>query len=231
MKTEHPGDSRGGVQFRRELRLLDATLLVMGSMIGSGIFIVSADIARNIGAPAYLLLVWIIAGLITVVGALSFGELVGLMPWAGGQYVFIREAYNPLTAFLYGWSLFMVIQAGTIAAVGMAFAKFTAVVYPALGEGVKIFVLGRFSVSAAQCVAIASIALLTYMNTRGIRGGKIVQDIFTLAKVAALVGLIVLGILIGRDHDVIARNLAGFWDAHMVRAVDGTIVSMEALSG
>lgn len=231
MRTARSVDARGSVQFRRELRLFDATLLVMGSMIGSGIFIVSADIARNVGAPAYLLLVWLIAGLITVIGALSFGELVGLMPWAGGQYVFIREAYNPLVAFLYGWSLFMVIQAGTIAAVGMAFAKFTAVVVPSLGEGVKILVLGRFSVSAAQCVAIASIALLTYMNTRGIRGGKIVQDVFTLAKVVALVGLIVLGIFIGSDPDVISRNLAGFWDARMVRAVDGKIVSMEALSG
>lgn len=223
--------SRGVVEFRRELRLFDATLLVMGSMIGSGIFIVSADIARNVGAPAYLLLVWLIAGLITVVGALCFGELVGLMPWAGGQYVFIREAYNPLVAFLYGWSLFMVIQAGTIAAIAMAFAKFTAVVVPSLGEGVKLFGLGRFSVSAAQCVAIASIALLTYMNTRGIRGGKIVQDVFTLAKVVALVGLIVLGISIGSDPDVISRNLTGFWDARMVRAVDGKIVSVEALSG
>ncbi len=231
MRTAHSGDAWGSVQFRRELRLFDATLLVMGSMIGSGIFIVSADIARNVGAPAYLLLVWLIAGLITVVGALCFGELVGLMPWAGGQYVFIREAYNPLVAFLYGWSLFMVIQAGTIAAIAMAFAKFTAVVVPSLGEGVKLFGLGRFSVSAAQCVAIASIALLTYMNTRGIRGGKIVQDVFTLAKVVALVGLIVLGISIGSDPDVISRNLADFWDARMVRAVDGKIVSTEALSG
>ncbi len=221
----------GGVEFRRELRLFDATLLVMGSMIGSGIFIVSADIARNVGSPAYLLLVWLIAGLITVVGALSFGELVGLMPRAGGQYVFIREAYNPLVAFLYGWSLFMVIQAGTISAVGMAFAKFTAVVIPSLGEGVKLIRLGGFSVSAAQCVAIASILLLTYMNTRGIRGGKIVQDVFTLAKVVALVGLIVLGIFIGSDPDVAARNMAIFWDAHMVRVLDGKIISIEALSG
>ena len=120
--------------FRRELRLLDATMLVVGSMIGSGIFIVSADIARTVGSPGYLLLVWLITGLVTVTAALSYGELAGMMPHAGGQYVYLREAYNPLVGFLYGWTFFLVIQTGTIAAVAVAFAKFTAVLFPAAGE-------------------------------------------------------------------------------------------------
>src|SRR5512140_2279863 len=149
--------------FRREIRLLDATMLVVGSMIGSGIFIVSADIARTVGSPGYLLLVWLITGAVTVTAALSYGELAGMMPHAGGQYVYLREAYNPLVGFLYGWTLFLVIQTGTIAAVAVAFAKFTAVIIPWFSEKHILFALpGGLHVSAAQILAIASVILLTY---------------------------------------------------------------------
>ncbi|TAL34582.1 MAG: amino acid permease [Spirochaetes bacterium] len=229
--VKETGAAPGAHTFRRELRLMDATMLVMGSMIGSGIFIVSADIARGVGSPGYLLLVWLIAGLITIVGALAFGELTGLFPWAGGQYVFIREAYNPLIGFLYGWSLFMVIQAGTIAAVAMAFAKFSAVLFPILDERVIAFDILGFRVKAAQIAAIALIAVLTWVNTRGIRGGKLVQDVFTTAKVAALLGLIALGIILGSDGAVISGNLASFWDAQAALVAGGKLVSVEALAG
>src|SRR3990172_10519974 len=137
-------------QFKRGLGLLDSTMIVIGSMIGSGIFIVSSDIARTVGSPGLLLVVWLITGLITVIGALSYGELAGMMPHAGGQYVYLREAYNPLTGFLYGWTLFLVIQTGTIAAVGVAFAKFTAVIIPSLSERHVLIAIGGFSISAAQ---------------------------------------------------------------------------------
>jgi APA family basic amino acid/polyamine antiporter len=159
-------------EFQRELRRLDSTMIVIGSMIGSGIFIVSADIARTVGGPGWLLMSWVVAGVLTVIGALSYGELAGMMPRAGGQYVYLREAYNPLVAFLYGWTLFTVIQTGTIAAVAMAFAKFTAVLFPALGEGVVLLDAGLFQVTAARLVAIASIVALTAVNRRGLHGGR-----------------------------------------------------------
>jgi APA family basic amino acid/polyamine antiporter len=216
--------------FRRELRLLDSTMLVMGSMIGSGIFIVSADIARTVGAPGYLLLVWLVTGFVTVTAALSYGELAGMMPRAGGQYVYLREAYNPLIGFLYGWTLFLVIQSGTIAAVAVAFAKFTAVLLPGLGEQTLIFTLAGRPVSAAQAVAIGSILLLTAVNLRGIHGGRIIQNVFTIAKVAALFGLIFLGLIIGRNHEAVAANFARFWEASWTRVTNGT-VSIEPLTG
>ncbi len=215
--------------FRRELRLLDATMIVVGSMIGSGIFIVSADIARTVGGGGYLLLVWLITGIVTVVGALSYGELAGMFPHAGGQYFFLRESYNPFVAFLYGWTLFAVIQTGTIAAVGVAFAKYSAVVFPALdGTFARP---GGIRVTGAQALAIGSILALTLFNTKGIRGGKLLQDAFTFAKVAALVGVIVMGIAIGRNPEVVAANLASFWSATWTRVGAGGIISMEALSG
>src|SRR5512136_798 len=167
-------------EFKRELRLLDSTMIVIGSMIGSGIFIVSADIARTVGGPGWLLASWVVAGLLTVVGALSYGELAGMMPRAGGQYVYLREAYNPLVAFLYGWTLFTVIQTGTIAAVAMAFAKFTAVLLPALGENVVVFQLGWLKLTAARLVAITSIVVLTAVNRRGLHGGRLIQNTFTV---------------------------------------------------
>jgi APA family basic amino acid/polyamine antiporter len=216
-------------EFKKELRLLDSSMIVIGSMIGSGIFIVSADIARTLGSPGYLLVTWLITGVITVIGAVSYGELAGMMPQAGGQYVYLREAYNPLVGFLYGWTLFLVIQTGTIAAVAVAFAKFMGVLIPE----VRVVVLsaGGFKVTAAQLVAIASIAFLSWVNSRGIHGGKIVQDVFTITKTAALLGLILLGILLGRNATAVAANFSGFWRAAWTHIADGRILSVEPLSG
>ena len=218
-------------EFKHGLGLLDSTMIVIGSMIGSGIFIVSADIARTVGSPGMLLVVWLITGLITVTGALSYGELAGMMPHAGGQYVYLREAYNPLVGFLYGWTSFLVIQTGTIAAVAVAFARFTAVLIPGLGEqNILLEVLG-LRISAAQVLAIACIALLTFVNSRGLREGKIVQNVFTIAKTVALIGLILLGIIVGRNAHAIDANLANFWSATWTHVADGKIVSVESLSG
>jgi APA family basic amino acid/polyamine antiporter len=174
---------------------------------------------------------WLIAGVITVIGALSYGELAGMMPRAGGQYVYLREAYNPLIAFLYGWTMFMVIQTGTIAAVAVAFAKFTAVLLPGLGENVVLLDAGLFKVTAARVVAMASILLLTWLNTRGLHGGKIVQDVFTIAKTVALLGLIVLGLALGRNAQAIAANFADFWRASWTHVESGMISSVEPLAG
>ena len=218
-------------EFKRGLGLLDSTMIVVGSMIGSGIFIVSADIARTVGSPGYLLLVWLITGAVTVVAALSYGELAGMMPHAGGQYVYLREAYNPLIGFLYGWTVFLVIQTGTIAAVAVAFAKFTAVLVPSLGEQNILFSAGKFHISAAQVLAIVSLAVLTLINLRGLRQGKIVQNIFTITKTAALLGLILLGLVITKNADVIAKNMEGFWQTTWTHMADGKVVSVEALSG
>ena len=177
-------------QFKRELNLLDATLLVVGSMVGSGIFIVSADIARHTGSAGWLILVWIIGGFMTLTAALSYGELSGMYPKAGGQYVYLKEAYNPLIAFLYGWSLFAVIQTGTIAAVGVSFYKFLAYFIPEVSESLVLFSIGSFKVSPAQVLAIGLIFILTYINTKGVKGGKWIQLIFTLTKIASIAGLI-----------------------------------------
>ena len=218
-------------EFKHGLGLLDSTMIVIGSMIGSGIFIVSADIARTVGSPGMLLVVWLITGLITVTGALSYGELAGMMPHAGGQYVYLREAYNPLVGFLYGWTSFLVIQTGTIAAVAVAFARFTAVLIPGLGEQNVLLNVFGLRISAAQVLAIACIALLTFVNSRGLREGKIVQNVFTIAKTVALIGLILLGIIVGRNAHAIDANLANFWSATWTHVVDGKIVSVESLSG
>lgn len=217
--------------FRQELGLWSSTMLVIGSMIGSGIFIVSADIARTVGSPGYLLVVWLITGVVTLMAALSYGELAGMMPHAGGQYVYLREAYNPLVGFLYGWTLFLVIQTGTIAAVAVAFAKFTAIFFPALGENVVVLTVGGRSVSAAQMVAIASIAVLTAVNSRGLRVGKYLQNTFTLAKIAALLAIILLGIIIGRNASAVAANLSGFWTASWTHLDNGKIAAVESLGG
>ena len=218
-------------EFKKDLGLLDSTMIVIGSMIGSGIFIVSADIARTVGSPGYLLLVWFITGIITLTAALSYGELAGMMPRAGGQYVYLREAFGPLVGFLYGWTLFLVIQTGTISAVAMAFAKFTAVLVPSLGEGTLIATLGPLRISASHCVAITSILLLTGVNLRGIHGGKLLQDAFTAAKVAALLGLILLGLFLGRNSEALAANISGIWEASWSRLTPEGIVSVEPLSG
>ena len=223
--------TRGQREFKHGLGLLDSTMIVIGSMIGSGIFIVSADIARTVGSPGMLLVVWLITGVITVTGALSYGELAGMMPHAGGQYVYLREAYNPLVGFLYGWTSFLVIQTGTIAAVAVAFARFTAVLIPGLGEQHILLEVFGLRISAAQILAIFSVAVLTFINARGLREGKIVQNIFTTAKTAALIGLILLGIIIGRNAHAIEANLSNFWSATWTHVADGKIVSVESLSG
>lgn len=194
----------------RGLGLWDATAVVAGSMIGSGIFIVSADIARQVGAPGWLLAVWLITGAMTVIGALSYGELAAMMPHAGGQYVYLREAYGPLVGFLYGWTLFMVIQTGTIAAVAVAFGKFTAVLLPVLD---KSFRVGPLPVSAQQCLAIVVIVLLTAANSNGLRTGRLVQNVFTATKVGSLLALVGFGLAIGYRHEAVAANLRSFWGA------------------
>ena len=218
-------------QMKRELGLFDATLLVVGSMIGSGIFIVSADIGRQLGSPGYLLLVWLVTGLLTMTGALSYGELAGMMPRAGGQYVYLREAYNPLVGFLYGWAFFLVIQTGTIAAVGIAFAKYTAVLVPWFSPQNVLFQVGNLGVSSNQLLAMASIALLTYLNIQGVKTGKYVQLIFTVTKVAALFGLIGLGILVGRNATAVAANFSDLWTAFSTQATAGQLTGRTPLVG
>jgi APA family basic amino acid/polyamine antiporter len=179
--------------FRRSFGLLDATMIVAGSMIGSGIFLVSADITRNVGSAGWLILIWIITGILTLTAALSYGELSAMFPQAGGQYVYLREAFNRLTGFLFGWSFFTVIQAGSIAAVGVAFAKFSAYIFPALSEKNIVADLSFIKISAAQVTSILLIVLLTFINTLGVKEGKLIQTGFTLAKIAALLALIVFG--------------------------------------
>jgi len=179
--------------FKPSLGLLDATMIVAGSMIGSGIFIVSADITRNVGSAGWLIVVWLLTGLMTLIAAVSYGELSGMFPKAGGQYVYLKEAYNPLIGFLYGWSFFAIIQTGTIAAVGVAFAKFTAYLIPQVGDDIVLFSIGSLHISPAQILSIAIIVLLTYINTRGIKSGKFIQTTFTLTKLLSLFGLIVFG--------------------------------------
>jgi len=194
--------------FVRGLGLWDATAVVAGSMIGSGVFIVSADIARQVEAPAWLMGVWVLTGLLTVIGALSYGELAAMMPHAGGQYVYLREAFGPLVGFLYGWTLFLVIQTGTIAAVAVAFAKFAAVLVPELGATLH---LGRLRIGAQQCLAIAIIAGLTGANCNGLHTGRIVQNVFTVTKVGSLIVLVVFGLVFGRHAEATRENLATFW--------------------
>ena len=203
-------------KFVRGLGLLDSTMLVAGSMIGSGIFIVSSIIGRQVGSPGWLLVVWIVTGLLTLMAALSYGELAAMMPKAGGQYVYLREAFSPLWGFLYGWTLFLVIQTGTIAAVAVGFARYTGVLIPWFSESNYLMAPIRFggyafSLSTAQLLGLAMIALLTFMNTRGLNLGKLVQNIFTTAKTGALIGLIILGIIVGLRSGAGAENFRDFW--------------------
>ncbi|WP_426670983.1 APC family permease [Mucilaginibacter sp. McL0603] len=200
-------------QMKHELGLLDGTMLVAGSMIGSGIFIVSADITRNVGSAGWLIVVWLITGFMTLTAALSYGELSGMFPKAGGQYVYLKEAYNKLIGFLYGWSFFAVIQTGTIAAVGVAFSKFTAYLIPAVSEDNILFNLGFIKINAAQIVSIVVIVLLTFINTRGVKSGKIIQTTFTLTKLLSLFGLIVFG-FIALDSGTWHLNWSNAWTLH-----------------
>jgi len=212
--------------FIRGLGLLDSTMIVAGSMIGSGIFIVSADIARHVGSAGGLILTWVITGLLTVAAALSYGELAAMMPEAGGQYVYLREAFSPLWGFLYGWTLFLVIQSGTIAAVAVGFARYLGVLVPSISPSAWIVAPidlssgYAVSLSVQQLVAILMIAVLTWINTRGLRLGKWIQNVFTSAKTLSLGALIVLGLVIGRNAQVVAANFAGALtpqDAEVIR--------------
>ncbi|HET9321837.1 MAG TPA: amino acid permease [Bryobacteraceae bacterium] len=211
------------------LGAIDATTLVVGSMIGSGIFIVSADMARQLNSPGLLLLTWIVTAAMTFVAAISYGELAAMMPHAGGQYVYLRESFGPLAGFLYGWTLFLVIQTGTAAAVAVAFAKFLGVFVPWVSAKNYLFGSGRMGLSTQQLIAIVVIAILTAINARGIRTGAIVQNVFTIAKTAALLGLISLGFIVGRNPEAVAANFTGFWrnaswDFHTIRLVGVAMV-------
>lgn len=200
-------------EFKRELKLLDGIMLVIGSMIGSGIFIVSAAMTLQVGSSGWLILAWVLSGIITVIAAVSYGELSGMFPKAGGQYVYLKEAYNKLIAFLYGWSFFAVIQTGTIAAVGVAFAKFTAYIYPPFSDQNILWKIGSFKLNAAQLVSIGTIILLTYFNSRGVKNGKRLQTFFTFIKIASLIGLIVLGFVLAAKADVWNANWENAWSA------------------
>lgn len=198
---------------KRELGLLDGTMLVVGSMIGSGIFIVSAEMMRNVGSAGWLTLIWVLSGLMTIIAAVSYGELSAMFPKAGGQYIYLKEAYNKLIAFLYGWSFFAVIQTGTIAAVGVAFAKFTAYLYPPVSDKNILYEIGSFKLNAAQLVSIATIILLTYINSRGVKNGKWIQTILTITKIASLFGLVIFGLVIAFDSNVWDANWTDAWNA------------------
>lgn len=217
--------------FKRELKLFDAVMIVAGTMIGSGIFIVSADISRTVGSPGYLLLVWVLSGVITLIGATSYAELAALLPKAGGQYIYLREAYNPLVSFLYGWTLFGVIQTGTIAAVAVAFARYTGILIPWFSETNYLIEIGSFKFSSVQLLAIISIVLLTWLNSRGVKNGKLIQNLFGSTKIIAILILIILGIFIGVNADAISANFQHMWDAKKVVVKDGAIISTERITG
>jgi APA family basic amino acid/polyamine antiporter len=214
---------------KKSLNLFDTTLLVAGSMIGSGIFIVSADIARVVGSAGWLLVVWILSGVITLFAALSYGELAGMMPQAGGQFVYIKKAFGDLVAFVYGWTVFLVIQTGVIAAVAVAFAKFTGVFIPFFEEGNVLFQIVSLKITSAQLLAIFIIALLTFINTRGIENGKAIQRIFTSAKLIALFALIIVGIYYGFHSDVFSNNMSHAWEAKGIDA-SGAFTSLSGMS-
>jgi APA family basic amino acid/polyamine antiporter len=197
--------------FKRELGLLDGTMLVVGSMIGSGIFIVSSDMVRQVGSAGWLTLVWVISGLITMIAAVSYGELSAMFPKAGGQYVYLKESYNKLIAFLYGWSFFAVIQTGTIAAVGVGFSKFAAYLYPPLSDENILYEIGSFKLNAAQIVSIITIVFLTYLNSRGVKNSKILQTVLTIIKILSLLGLLVFGFLLAAKAEVWNANWADGW--------------------
>jgi len=216
MTTTTPS-SGGHDQLNRSLGLFDSTMIVAGSMIGSGIFIVAAEMSRQLGSAGWLLMSWIITGLLTIAAALSYGELAAMMPQAGGQYVYLREAWSPLWGFLYGWTLFLVIQTGTVAAVAVAFARYLGVLWPRISENTyliaPIHISSKYavSVSTAQLVGILLIGLLTWSNARGIQYGKIVQNIFTSAKIGSLLAVIGIGLLIGWSANAVMANFSHPW--------------------
>ena len=216
VETTAPKAQAEGSGFVKAMTLTDATMLVAGSMIGSGIFIVSADIARSLPSPFWLLVAWLVTGVITLLGALAYGELAAMYPRAGGQYVFLRESMGPLVGFLYGWTLFLVIQTGTIAAVAVAFGRFLGVLVPSIGpERFTWFPRFEFAISGGtvevglspqRLIALVSIWLLTWINVRGVREGKLVQTTLTVVKTSALAALVLLGLSVGRNAEAIAAN-------------------------
>src|SRR5438132_692074 len=213
-------------KFVRGLGLLDSTMLVAGSMIGSGIFIVSSIIARQVGAPGWLLVVWLVTGLLTLMAALSYGELAAMMPKAGGQYVYLREAFSPLWGFLYGWTLFLVIQTGTIAAVAVGFARYLGVLLPSISPNVwivdPIALASKYAISLSvqQLVGVLMIVFLTFINTLGVRLGKLIQNIFTSAKTLSLLGLIFLGVFVGRNAGAITENFNHLWTIRNAQPIE-----------
>lgn len=212
--------------FKRSLTLLDGALLVIGSMIGSGIFIVSAEISRMVGSTGWLLAVWAISGFITLTAALSYGELSGMYPQAGGQYIYLKEAFGKLFGFLYGWSFFAVIQTGTIAAVGVGFGKFLGYLVPSLGDAnVLVGTAEGFHISAAQLVGIFIIFILTYINTQGVKSGKWIQFIFTFAKLAAIAALILFGFILFTDSSIGTANWSQIWHAQRLDFNNGIMTS------
>jgi APA family basic amino acid/polyamine antiporter len=221
---------QANTQFKPTLGLMDATMIVAGSMIGSGIFIVSADITRNVGSAGWLIAVWLITGFMTLTAALSYGELSAMFPKAGGQYVYLKESYNPLVGFLYGWSFFAVIQTGTIAAVGVAFCKFAAYFFPILElapENVLVTLVG-IEIHVAQLVTIVMIVLLTYINSRGIQGGKLIQTTFTVTKLLSLFGLIVVGFFMLKP-EVWQANWQHAWEMKNLTAPTDTSPGWQAI--
>jgi basic amino acid/polyamine antiporter, APA family len=219
-------------ELKKELGLLDSTMIVIGSMIGSGIFIVSADVARHVGSPAYLLLIWIITGIVTLIGALSYGELAGMMPQAGGQYVYLKEAYNSLVGFLFGWSTFLVIQTGTIAAVAVAFARYVGVLFPFFSEDNIILEIGSYKLATTQLLAVFSLIILTIINLRGVKEAKFVQLILTVTKTGALFLLIVFGFWVGMGKDTLAFNWSDAWNTvHTEVLADGKSFEITPISG
>jgi APA family basic amino acid/polyamine antiporter len=211
-------------EFKPSLSAFDATMIVAGSMIGSGIFIVSADITRNVGSAGWLVAVWLLTGFMTLTAALSYGELSAMFPKAGGQYVYLKESYNPLLGFLYGWSFFSVIQTGTIAAVGVAFSKFAGYFFPSLEmtDANILMQIGFLKIYPAQILSIATIILLTYINTKGVQGGKMIQSTFTITKLASLFGLIVFGFLLASKASIWNANWANAWEMKTIASDNST---------
>ena len=211
-------------EFKPSLSAFDATMIVAGSMIGSGIFIVSADITRNVGSAGWLVAVWLLTGFMTLTAALSYGELSAMFPKAGGQYVYLKESYNPLLGFLYGWSFFSVIQTGTIAAVGVAFSKFAGYFFPSLEmtDANILLQLGFLKIYPAQVLSIVTIILLTYINTKGVQSGKIIQSAFTITKLASLFGLIGFGFLLASKASIWDANWANAWEMKTIASDNST---------
>lgn len=211
-------------EFKPSLSAFDATMIVAGSMIGSGIFIVSADITRNVGSAGWLVAVWLLTGFMTLTAALSYGELSAMFPKAGGQYVYLKESYNPLLGFLYGWSFFSVIQTGTIAAVGVAFSKFAGYFFPSLEmtDANILLQMGFLKIYPAQVLSIVTIILLTYINTKGVQGGKMIQSTFTITKLASLFGLIGFGFLLASKASIWDANWANAWEMKTIASDNST---------